>query len=240
MILFFDTETTGLIKEDLPSEHPSQPHMVELSAILCESDGTKRHSIDMIVRPNGFEIPQVVVDIHGIDTALALRVGVPLHVVLNSFLALLEISDRLIAHNIDFDRKIMKAALHRTPGFDPLLIDSREHLCTMKEAQKVTGRRQKLRDLYKHFTGKEPPAQHSSMGDCIAVREVYHHLAPPPPRSLRSGPPKAPARPPETANAPATMTKRGVQRPDPAAQAQARDSLKSDKTDELLDDPMSF
>lgn len=60
-ILFYDTETSGLPLFHEPSEHPDQPHIVQLGACLVDPD-TRRviSTIDLIVRPDGWEIPAEV------------------------------------------------------------------------------------------------------------------------------------------------------------------------------------
>ena len=56
--LFFDTETTGLPLFKEPSEHPDQPHLVQLAASLVDLDTRAvLSSIDVIVKPDGWTIP---------------------------------------------------------------------------------------------------------------------------------------------------------------------------------------
>ena len=76
--LFYDTETTGLPLFKEPSEHPDQPHIVQLAA--CLVDLVTRDiisSMDVIVRPDGWTIPDDVAAIHVINTARATAEGVP-------------------------------------------------------------------------------------------------------------------------------------------------------------------
>mgnify|MGYP000116575521 FL=1 len=40
-VVFFDTETSGLPLFKLPSEHPDQPHIVQLGACLVDIDTRK-------------------------------------------------------------------------------------------------------------------------------------------------------------------------------------------------------
>jgi hypothetical protein len=76
--LVFDTETTGLPLFEQPSDHPDQPHLVQLGALLVDLD-TRRElaSVDLIVRPDGWVIGEEVSKIHGITHELAMDVGVP-------------------------------------------------------------------------------------------------------------------------------------------------------------------
>jgi DNA polymerase-3 subunit epsilon len=72
--LFFDTETTGLPLFHEPSEDPRQPHLVQLAAVLVDIDTRKTlGSLDLTIAPDGWEIPDDVVKIHGITNEHARR-----------------------------------------------------------------------------------------------------------------------------------------------------------------------
>ena len=76
MILFYDTKTTDLPLWREPSEHPDRPHIAQLAALLC-LDGVEIASLNAIVRPDGWTIPDEVAAIHGITTERAREEGVP-------------------------------------------------------------------------------------------------------------------------------------------------------------------
>ena len=75
LALAYDTETTGLPLWNDPSDDPRQPHIVQLAAALVDID-TRRTiaSMDVIVKPDGWTIPDDTVAVHGITTEHALRV----------------------------------------------------------------------------------------------------------------------------------------------------------------------
>lgn len=60
MIIFYDTETTGLPLWREPSEHPDQPHIVEIA------------SMNALIRPDGWTISPEAAAIHGISQERAL------------------------------------------------------------------------------------------------------------------------------------------------------------------------
>lgn len=69
---FFDTETTGLPLFKEPSEHPGQPHIVQLGACLVDLDSREVLStLDVMIKPDGWLIPDKVDAIHGITTEKA-------------------------------------------------------------------------------------------------------------------------------------------------------------------------
>lgn len=49
MILVFDTETTGLPAFNLPAEDPSQPHIVQLVAILYDNNRRVISELNVLV-----------------------------------------------------------------------------------------------------------------------------------------------------------------------------------------------
>lgn len=112
--IFFDTETTGLPDWKSHSGSDSQPHIVQLAAILCDLDTRKvLQSIDVIIRPDGYEIPKETSDIHGITNELANDVGISEVQALYMFLALCKKDTLRVAHNRTFDKRIIRIATKR-------------------------------------------------------------------------------------------------------------------------------
>ena len=106
-ILFFDTETTGKAFFRLPSTHPSQPRMVSLGAIL--TDGVyELASLDLTIKPDGFEIPDEAAAIHGITNERANALGIPILSAIYLLSGLVALADRCVAHNIQFDQIIVE------------------------------------------------------------------------------------------------------------------------------------
>jgi DNA polymerase-3 subunit epsilon len=76
MILFFDTETTGLPDYRMPPEHECQPSIVQIAMSLTDDAGTERASASMVVQVIGREIPTAASKVHGITTQMAAEFGV--------------------------------------------------------------------------------------------------------------------------------------------------------------------
>lgn len=112
--LFYDTETSGLPIFSAPSEDPGQPHIVQLAAALVDLDTRETlASLDVIVRPDGWEIPDAVAAVHGITTERAAALGVPESLALSLFLEMWAACRVRIAHNEQFDARIIRIAQHR-------------------------------------------------------------------------------------------------------------------------------
>ena len=173
-IVFFDTETTGLIKYGSKSDHPDQPHLVQLAAVLYDFDLKKVvQSIDLIVKPKDWVIPEGATKVHGITTEYALDVGLPEHVVLSIFLDLCD-GHKRVAYNTPFDKRIIRISTKRHFPFLVDIWNDAEYDCTMKRAREVIGDKNcKLIEAYRYFTGKDLQDAHSAMADTLACMEVY-------------------------------------------------------------------
>lgn len=177
-ILFYDTETTGLPIWKIPSDSPEQPHLVQLGAILCDrQSGTVLGEMNVIIKPNGWVIPQETIDVHGITQEQAMKEGIPEKEALK---ILLKMADRAVernAYNKTFDQRIIRMACKRyltEVEIDKWAIKD-DHSCSMRMAQKIIGGRSpKLEASYKHFTGEDFVGAHDAMNDTKACMKVYY------------------------------------------------------------------
>jgi DNA polymerase-3 subunit epsilon len=100
MLLAFDTETTGLVDFRMPSDHPSQPHLVQLAAVLIDEETwQERASLSVIIEPEGWQIPEAASAVHGIDTETAKRCGVPLSAAIWPFICLRSQARLTVSHD---------------------------------------------------------------------------------------------------------------------------------------------
>ena len=132
MYLFFDTETTGLPKNwKAPvSDLNNWPRLVQLAYLLFDSNGNQISAGDYIIRPDGFTIPYSASRVHGITTERALREGLDISAVLDTFNSFIEQANFLVAHNMSFDEKIIGSEFLRNSMPNP--IPSKRRICTME------------------------------------------------------------------------------------------------------------
>lgn len=130
--LIFDTETTGLPKNyKAPiTDLNNWPRLVQIAWWHCDNSGDILADSNYIVKPQGFTIPVDATNVHGITTEKAINEGIDLEVVLNEFAGAMERSDFLVAHNMNFDEKIVGAELLRA-DLDNRLTDIPK-ICTME------------------------------------------------------------------------------------------------------------
>lgn len=193
LILCYDTETTGLPLWSSPSDHPDQPHLMQLAACLVDV-ATREvvQSLDVIIRPNGWSIPEEVVAVHGITTEMASDIGVREETALQLFMQLWRERPRL-GHNEPFDMRIIRIAMKRymtTELFEKVGDDWKtcpaectQRLSTpivalpLTEKMKRAGRHHhktaKLSEAYEHFFGEPLVGAHSAMVDVKACLDIF-------------------------------------------------------------------
>lgn len=199
LALIYDTETTGLPDFKAPSEAAHQPHIVQLAACLVDLDTRKEiSSMDVIIRPNGWTIPDEVAAIHGITTAHAEAVGIEEKTALDMFMALWAGPGRTrIAHNEQFDARILRIALKRffdTPDEVLPISDTWKEgraectaklatpICQIPPTEKMVKaglnkfKTANLREAYRHFMGCDFENAHSAMADVRACMTVFFKI----------------------------------------------------------------
>jgi DNA polymerase III epsilon subunit-like protein len=137
-VLVFDTETTGLLppKNEALSKYP---FIVQLSWIVYDFGTNKIVSIeDHIVKlPEFIEIPTNATKIHGITNKKMKKLGRDIKEVLFKFVSDIKTCTTLIAHNINFDRRVINVELMRN-GFSKSLGElRRKEYCTMKKGTDI-------------------------------------------------------------------------------------------------------
>jgi DNA polymerase-3 subunit epsilon len=152
----YDTETTGLVRQNLPASHTDQPFLVQLGAILANDTGQELASVDLIVRPDGWTIPKVASDIHGVTQERAEQCGVPLATALSAFTQLRANADEVVAYNITFDALVMEAAFARI-GRKPSNPGPTKRTCAMMMALPVLNLPPTERMLRAGFNKPKPP-----------------------------------------------------------------------------------
>ena len=153
-VLAFDTETTGLVQQGRPLS--LQPHLVQLAALQYSPEGQLLNQISLIIRPDGWEIPEAAAKVHGITTERALAQGVPLRTALAIFGQMRKISTVAVAHNMKFDRVIIEAAVLR--AFDgQTVLPPIEEACTLEMAGPIVNLPPTARMVASGFNKFKPP-----------------------------------------------------------------------------------
>jgi DNA polymerase III subunit epsilon len=183
MYLFFDTETAGIPKNRKApaSDSPNWPRLVQLAWLSTDANGAEQKSAEYIIKPRGFSIPQAATRIHGITNEFASQRGVDLGLVLEEIVADLTKAMVLIAHNLEFDEKIVGAEFFRLGHRNHF--DQKKKRCTMKSATnfcQLPGRYgykwPSLDELHTALFREDFDNRHSALADVRACARCYFEL----------------------------------------------------------------
>ena len=107
----FDTESKPTFRV---GEVSDGPHIVQFAAMLINPVTEQpAASVNLIVRPDGWNIPDEVAAIHGITQDIAMAVGISEVLVTQIYMDLINRAEVRIAHNVSFDDRIMRIAMTR-------------------------------------------------------------------------------------------------------------------------------
>lgn len=187
MITIFDTETSGLPDMNARARDPKQPHLVQFAAISFDDHWNEVEQHNLIAKPDGWTIPDEASAIHGITNEIANDRGVAEKTIATIFLGLMRDSTLLVAHNIQFDKFLMRIACRR---FD-LIRDEHDAwwkafptFCTMHATTnicKLQGKFSsykwpKLIEAHQHIFGEGFEGAHDALADVRACARIYRWL----------------------------------------------------------------
>jgi len=186
-ILYFDTETTGLVDFRAPITAPHQPRMVQLACVLADETGAEISMVKLRVRPDGFEIPEGASKVHGITTALAEQTGIPVGSALLIFAALIDAADILVAFNCEYDRYIIEREdLLDSSAKIPTAWHKKAMLCAMKPMTEICQlpnpnypgkfKWPKLQEAHVHLFKEPFDGAHDALADVRATARVFRWL----------------------------------------------------------------
>lgn len=182
LLLPFDTETTGIPDWKIPSEDPSQPHILEIGAQLVDLDSREVvEEMSVLVRPDGWEISKEITEITGITFEMAMDTGISEPEALEQFMAMYDKCALRTAFNATFDNRIIRIAQKRYGIIEDVMeawkTEKHGYYCAMINSRKAIGGKQpSLGEAYKHFFGKAFEGSHRALPDAIATKEIYFAL----------------------------------------------------------------
>lgn len=185
-VLIFDSETTGLPQWSSPSDHPDQPHVLDLAADLWDTDtGEKIGSLDCLI-DNGIDVPADMTAIHGITRDMCEAEGISPLAAHEQFTDLVRQADMLGGHNVSFDIRMMRIHAARVTGekWDNLL----PTFCTMRKSTNICRILKEkprfsedwkwptLTEAMRHFFDEDHGDAHRARPDTDAASRIFFHL----------------------------------------------------------------
>lgn len=184
MYLFFDTETTGLPKDwNAPIKDLNNwPRIVQIAWVEYDVRRNLISQGDYLIKPDGFIIPEEVSRIHKIFQEDAIKYGYPLKKVLNVFNSIIDKSEYLIAHNINFDDKVLSAEFLRE--YITSSLPDKKKICTMESTvdfMKLPNARggykfPSLADLSRRLYGEGFKEAHNALVDVQNTAKIFWDL----------------------------------------------------------------
>lgn len=190
LILVYDCETTGLVRGTDYTD-PNMPFLASIAAILYDEEAHRIiASVNSMIQPDGWTMPKEAGQVNGLTDEVLQQLGVPASVLLPACIALMFKANLRVAHNVDFDSKVIAAALWR----HIIKEDSEEtahatvkkwlalpSYCTMQESKNIVNaldkrgkiKYPKLTEAYKFFFDRELDRAHSANADTVAALEIY-------------------------------------------------------------------
>lgn len=183
MYLFFDTETNGkpISYKASVNDVNNWPRVTQLAFALFADNGECVETYCQLIKPDGWTIPkeQFFID-NNMSTERCETEGIPIIYALKEFDKSLACSKYLIAHNMEFDSKVMGAEFIRLGAMS-------QHrtikLCTMQSTTdllKLPGpygyKFPRLEELHRWLFGHDFTGAHDALNDVMATAKCFFEL----------------------------------------------------------------
>lgn len=171
-----DTETSGLpmyteIKDGkkvtVAADDPRQPYVAQACMVFMNAELEVLEVYDGYVKPDGWEMEPGAAAVNGLTTDFLHQKGIPIAEILDVYEAAIAAGATVVAHNAQFDCKMMRGAFRRA-GRDDLFEKTKQY-CTMRgwaAAQHVSW--PKFAQLCKAL-GVDLSSAHTALGDATAL-----------------------------------------------------------------------
>ena len=183
-ILIFDLETTGLPERKGFNEYypPSginyynNSRMIEIGYMVFSNDGIILDEVNhLISHKESVNITNT--NIHGITNEMVENDGINIEDVLGKLYENLKYTNKLVAHNINFDINILLSECYRLGNQHQVIseITSKNLLCTMEIGKKYLkqNRYPKLIDLHNKIFNKNIVQEHRALSDVKFCAECF-------------------------------------------------------------------
>lgn len=185
MILIFDCETNGKILDFAkPCEVvDNYPRLSQLSYQMFDESGKLVKKVDQFVFPDGWSFPENDFFKQHADINKNRELGKPVKEVLEAFIVDRQASHHIVAHNMAFDSKVIRAEMIRG-GYNGIeftakkictMQSSRKH-CDLKDKNGRGSKNPKLEELHRHLFGCNFEHAHDSAGDVDATAKCFFEL----------------------------------------------------------------
>lgn len=186
-ILFYDTETTGFFNKKTPWNDPSQPHVVQLAAVLDDENGRTVSCMNVLV-DCGVDVPEAAFNVHGVDREMTTKYGLEPVDALGMFEQILSKAELIVAHNVEFDHTQMGIMYSRHKPEEIVPLNGIKTFCTLLKTTPICKipatfkgkgpyKWPSLDEAYRILVDQEGfSGAHDALKDVNACRAVYYAL----------------------------------------------------------------
>lgn len=167
--LFYDTETTGLLKP-CNSRLDWQPYIIEFYGVIYDEDQNKLDELEFLCKPP-VPITEKITKITGLIFEDVVDKPNFAHYA-EDVKMLFDSVDVQIAHNLSYDSNVIECEFSR-------LLKSVTHpkkFCTLEQTRWMEGKKLSLGDLYMKCFGEKMKKAHRAREDVSAMVRVFFHL----------------------------------------------------------------
>ncbi len=185
-MLFLDIETTGLPEQPMRNmyynykdkEKYDKSRVIQLCMQLYDEEKKLKSEIYEYIKVD-YEIPEESTKIHKITNKECELMGKSFDEIGLKMLYILQNTELIIGHNINFDINVLASELYRN-GLERVAekLFYKKRFCTMKQAKNynINEYKPKLSKLYNILFNKEIEGAHDAKSDVIACKECYYKM----------------------------------------------------------------
>lgn len=183
MYCIFDTETSGLFDFKKRADEGGQPRLASIAMLAVDDDLNLVAATSVLVRPDGWRMSEEAVRINGLSQQLLETHGVPVQEVLWRYAEEIRRGTVMVAHNAQFDTKMMRGEFRRAGMAD--LYDETRTICTMRtltdicRIPKATGRGYKfpkLSEAVSQLLLRDHANAHGALPDAMACLDLLRWI----------------------------------------------------------------
>lgn len=183
MYLVIDTETSGLCDFRAPADAPGQPRLASIALLYCDEDLQLTRSLSTLIAPADWVMTPDAERVNGLSQAFLTRHGHPITSLLDIYNGALRDGYTVVAHNVQYDTKVMRGELRRA-GM-PDLYGKTPCICTMSALTDICAipssrgrgfKWPKLSEAVAHCFGREHANAHGCLPDAMAALDLARWL----------------------------------------------------------------
>ena len=178
--VIFDTETTGKYNFNLPPQHETQPYICQIAFKFKDEGNRLISQASLLIKPEGWRVSPEATEVNGITTEDCEQYGVPIIIALALFNHTCRNAEARIAHNINFDDKMLLREFIR---IKKVPIETPKRYCTMQLMTDVcklpnpkyprSYKWPNLNEAYKYCFGKDVEGAHDALWDVVSCDEIF-------------------------------------------------------------------